>query len=70
MSNRVNKGLGNRIFDFAVNVIKFTKLLNYTIENKIITNQLIKSATSVGANNEEHNGQHQKQILEINLKYH
>ncbi|MDF1613079.1 four helix bundle protein [Stygiobacter electus] len=52
----MDEGLGNRIFLFVVNIIKFCKTLNYSIENKVIINQLIKSATSVGANYEEAQG--------------
>ena len=52
----MDKGLGNRIFEFAVGVIKFCKSLNYSVENKIIINQVLRSATSVGANYEEAQG--------------
>lgn len=52
----MDKGLGNRIFVFVVDVIKFCRTLNYNIENKIIINQLVKSASSIGANYEEAQG--------------
>ncbi len=45
--------LSMRLFNFAVLVIKTARHLPFKIEYKIITNQLIKSATSVGANYEE-----------------
>ena len=52
----MDEGLGNRIFDFVVKVINFCKELNYSVENKIIINQLLRSATSIGANYEESQG--------------
>lgn len=39
--------------NFASDVIKFLRLLDDSIEFKIIKNQLIKSVTSAGANYEE-----------------
>ena len=49
----MDKGLGKRLFNFSVKTIKYCKKFNYSIENKIIINQLVKSATSSGANYEE-----------------
>jgi len=48
--------LSDRLFDFAVQVIGFIKTLPYNIENKVIREQLVKSATSSGANYEEAQG--------------
>jgi four helix bundle protein len=48
--------LSERLFEFAVRVIEFTKTLPYTPENKILRNQLAKSSTSSGANYEESQG--------------
>ena len=45
--------LSKRLFEFAVKVIKFMRVLPNDPEYKIIKNQLIKSATSTGANYEE-----------------
>lgn len=45
-----------RIFRFVVNVIKLTKLLPKTEENRIIIGQLLRSVTSMGANSEEADG--------------
>jgi len=42
-----------RIFEFVVRVIKFLEKIPNTIANNIIRYQLIKSASSVGANYEE-----------------
>ncbi|MCX6168356.1 MAG: four helix bundle protein [Ignavibacteriales bacterium] len=44
------------MFDFAVRVIKFCRQLPKSKEYDIIKNQLIKSATSSGANYEEAQG--------------
>jgi four helix bundle protein len=48
--------LAERLFEFAVRVIKFLRTIPYTPENKIIRNQLAKSSTSSGANYEESQG--------------
>ncbi len=45
--------LEKRLFDFAVKTICFLRTLPNTQEYNIIRNQLIKSATSSGANYEE-----------------
>ncbi|PJE64997.1 four helix bundle protein [Candidatus Saccharibacteria bacterium CG10_big_fil_rev_8_21_14_0_10_47_8] len=47
--------LEERTIDFAVSVISFCKGLPQSPENKIISNQLIRSATSIGANYTEAN---------------
>ncbi len=52
----MDEGLGNRIFEFVINVIKYCSTLNYSVENKTIVNQIIRSATSIGANYEEAQG--------------
>ena len=45
--------LENRLFEFAIRVIKYFRTLLYTREFKIIRYQLTKSSTSSGANYEE-----------------
>lgn len=45
-----------RIFIFVVNTLKIIKLIPQTVENKIIINQLIRSVTSCGANDQEADG--------------
>jgi four helix bundle protein len=52
----MDKGLGKRIFDFAVRVIRYCRKLPKGIEYEIIRTQLIKAATSSGANYEESQG--------------
>ncbi len=49
----MDTGLGNRLFEFAVKVIKFCRKLPRTKEFDVIRYQLTKSATSSGANYEE-----------------
>ena len=45
-----------RIFSFVVNTLKQIKYFPQSEENKIIINQLIRSVTSVGANDQEADG--------------
>ena len=52
----MDNGLGIRLFNFAVKVIKYTRQLPRAKEYDIIKNQLIKSSTSSGANYEEAQG--------------
>jgi len=52
----MDEGLGKRLFEFSVIVIKYCRKLPRTPEYKIIVNQLIKAATSSGANYEESQG--------------
>lgn len=46
----MDTGLSERLFDFTVNIIKACRNLPSTQEYKIIANQLIRSASSSGAN--------------------
>jgi four helix bundle protein len=45
-----------RAFEFALNVIKIYRCLNEKPEGRILGNQLLRSATSIGANLEEADG--------------
>jgi len=45
-----------RIFQFVVAVLIDIRLVNKSTENQIILNQLIRSVTSVGANDQEADG--------------
>lgn len=49
----MDQGLGKRLFEFAVNVIKYLRTLPNTKEFDVLKYQLTKSATSSGANYEE-----------------
>ena len=45
-----------RIFGFVIRVIKLSKSLYKTPQNLIIINQITRSATSIGANDQEADG--------------
>ncbi len=45
--------LRSKLLDFAIKTIKLTKSLPRSPESTIITNQIIKSSTSIGANYSE-----------------
>lgn len=45
-----------RLLRFAVAVIKMSKKIDNSIENRVLKHQLIKSSTSAGANYEESQG--------------
>lgn len=45
-----------RIFAFVIRILKMIKYIPPTVENKIIVNQLVRAATSVGANDQEADG--------------
>ena len=49
----MDRGLGERLFKFAVDVIKFLRNIKNTQEINVLKYQLTKSATSSGANYEE-----------------
>jgi len=51
--NPKTEELLQRTFLFGINTLKFLNTLPYSIANKVISNQLAKSSTSVGANYEE-----------------
>ena len=55
-----DRDLDERTFNFAVEVIKFLKLIKYSKENDVIKYQLAKAATSIGANYEESQGAYSK----------
>ncbi len=40
----------DKSFDFAVRVVKLYKHLRYTLEERILSAQVLKSGTSIGAN--------------------
>lgn len=48
----MNKDLCNRLFEFAVNTIKYCRTLGKAKEYNIIEYQLIKSSKSSGSNYE------------------
>ena len=52
--------IGERVFNFAVRVLKMTQSLPKNYINIAILNQIIRSVTSIGANIEEARGAHTK----------
>lgn len=46
----------DRIFKFVIEVLKLIKYIPQSVENKIIINQLVRSLTSAGANDQEADG--------------
>lgn len=64
MSNTTNNSIKNenkydihkRIYDFIVRVIKLVNLLPKTPANLVIINQILRSVTSMGANDQEADG--------------
>ena len=49
----MDKDLGKRLFNFAINVIKYLRKLDKSKDIDVISYQLIKASTSSGANYEE-----------------
>jgi four helix bundle protein len=48
-----NSDIHERIYQFIIRVIKLTKIMKSTSQNLILINQIVRSATSVGANDQE-----------------
>lgn len=46
----MNTDLKKRTFEFAINVINLVEEMGFSQTKKVVSNQLVKSATSVGAN--------------------
>ena len=62
MKTNDNNLIASKSFDFAVRCINLYKYLNYTAETKefVLSKQLLRSGTSIGANVEEAIGAHSK----------
>jgi len=56
MPNKTTYDIHERIFYFVVDVIKFVKPLSRTVDSEIIIKQIIRSVTSMGANDQEADG--------------
>lgn len=56
IGNKKKYDIHDRIFEFIVRVIELTKLLPKTSQNFVITNQIMRSVTSMGANDQEADG--------------
>ena len=59
-SSNYGRNLNERLFEFSVRIVKLLRSISDSPENRIIKNQLIKSATSMGANYEEAQGSNSK----------
>ncbi len=53
MNKSYEKDIHDLIYKFVINVINLTKILPKTPQNDVIIYQLIKSVTSMGANDQE-----------------
>lgn len=51
-----NIDIHDRIYGFVIRVINMTKVLPKTEPNKVLINQVLRSATSMGANDQEADG--------------
>jgi four helix bundle protein len=56
MTNNNKYDIHERIYTFIVQIIKAVNILPKTPSNQIISQQLLRSATSVGANDQEADG--------------
>jgi four helix bundle protein len=54
------RDIKERTFEFAVRVLRMTKYLSRNSTNNTLINQIVRSATSIGANIEEAQGAHTK----------
>jgi four helix bundle protein len=60
MNVKKPRDIQERTFEFAVRVLKMTKYLSRNSINNTLINQIVRSATSIGANIEEAQGAHTK----------
>lgn len=56
MKNNKLQNIHERIYNFVIRVLNLVKQLPKTPENLILINQITKSATSMGANDQEADG--------------
>jgi four helix bundle protein len=56
LSNKKRFDIHDRIFNFVVDVIKRIRIIPKSFENQTIIDQLIRSSTSMGANDQEADG--------------
>lgn len=52
-NKQINRDIHERIYKFVIRVIKLTKELPKNPQNDVIIYQIVKSATSMGANDQE-----------------
>lgn len=56
MSDAKNKDIHERIYQFVLSVLRYIRTLPKNFENQTIIAQLIRSVTSIGANDQEASG--------------
>ena len=56
MQNKKIQDIHERIYQFVLRVINLTKALPKSEQNRVLINQLIRSASSMGANDQEADG--------------
>jgi len=62
---KYDSDIHERIYKFVIRVINLTKQLPKTPQNEVIIYQIVKSATSMGANDQEADGAESKKDLNI-----
>ena len=67
MKEKVTRDIHDRIYKFVIRVLKLIKQLPKTPENLIIIGQIARSATSMGANDQEANGVTTKKTSSTNI---
>ncbi len=55
-NNSINYDIHQRIFQFIVRVLNFLNTLSFTYANQVCKNQITRSVTSMGANDQEADG--------------
>lgn len=55
-NNEKIKDIHERIYQFVIRVINLTKMLPKTAQNLVLINQVVRSVTSMGANDQEADG--------------
>ncbi|RPI18294.1 MAG: four helix bundle protein [Ignavibacteriae bacterium] len=61
----------DKSYNFAVHALKTVKFLDRSIENYVLVKQLVRAATSIGANAEEAQGGHTKKdfYYKLNISF-
>lgn len=60
MNKTYKNDIHERIYNFVIRVINLTKVLPRTPQNEVIIYQIVKSVTSMGANDQEADGAESK----------
>lgn len=60
-NTKYERDIYERVYEFAIAVVKFTRILPKTLEADVLRKQVIRSSTSVAANMQEADGSRTKQ---------